>query len=77
MRKKKVTHDYLNIETLVLVFSRIRVNSEVNDLPYFELTYREVIILTLSQQVETATIFAYKVGRGICITATVVHTIER
>ena len=50
--------------------------SSVGELPDFELTYREVLILRQSQQVATATVFAYPVGRGICITPTVVITVE-
>ena len=44
----------------------------MGELPDFELTYREEITRRQTQQVATATVFAYKVGRPICTTATVV-----
>ena len=50
--------------------------SSVGELPDFELTYREPLIRTLTQQVATATVFAYAVGRAICKTRTLVITVE-
>ena len=48
----------------------------MGELPDFELTYREPIIRRQTQQVATATVCTYTVGRLICITATVVITVE-
>ena len=48
----------------------------VGDLPDFELTYREALIYRQTQQVATATVFSYTVGSVICITVTVVITVE-
>ena len=50
--------------------------SSVGELPDFELTYRELIIPRQTQQVATATVFAYTVGRAICITEILVITVE-
>ena len=48
----------------------------MGELPDFELTYRELTIRRQTQQVATATVFAYFVGRAISITNTVVITVE-